>query len=100
MVVRPSRWARHSQASFPDGQECSKGPPGGSGVVGKPSRMAGSCREAISKGWEWLGMVERPSRRTRSGREAIPDGRELSGGHLGGPGVAGNGRDALLAGRE
>ena len=49
--------------ALPDVREWSGGPPGCPGVVGRPTRMSGSGREAISNGWEAL----------MDGREALPD---------------------------
>ena len=54
-----------SQKALPNVQECSRGPPGCPGVVGRHFRMIG-----------------RPSRMSRRGREALPDVREWSGGHF------------------
>ena len=36
-------------------RECLRGPPGYPVVVGRPSRMSGSGREALSDVWEWSG---------------------------------------------
>ena len=40
---------------LPDVREWFGGPPGYPGVVGSPSRMSGSGREALPNVWEWLG---------------------------------------------
>ena len=54
-------------------------------MVGKPSRMYGSGREALKDAWGWLGgpfrsqgVVERPSRMSMSGWQTLPDVREWS----------------------
>ena len=79
----------------PDVQEWSGGSPGCqgvvlipsrmSGVVGRPSRMFGSGREALQNVREWsgypprcLGVVGSPSQMFGSGRDAIQDVREWS----------------------
>ena len=64
-------------------REWSGGPPGCAGVVGRPSRMSGSGREAcrisgsgrkaIPNVWEWSGG---PPQMSRSGRETLPDVQE------------------------
>ena len=95
MVGRPSWIAR---------RRCG-GPPEGPGVVGRPTRRAGSDREAglpiASSGWEavlegreWLGgstggpgAVGRHFRSVKSGLEALSEGREWSEGPPEGPGV-------------
>ena len=41
--------------ALPDMWEWSEGPPGCSGVVGRPSRMSGSGREAFQDVREWTG---------------------------------------------
>ena len=64
MVIRPSCWAGNSRKALLEGQEWSKGPPGGQGVVGRSSQRVG-----------------RPSRRAGSIWEAHPEGRECSGAH-------------------
>ena len=48
------------------------GPSGYPGVVGRPSRMPGSCRETLP----YLVVVGSPSRMSGSGREALPDVRK------------------------
>ena len=61
---------------LPDVQVCSRGSPRSPGVVGTPSQMYGS-------GWETLPdirVVEWPSRMSGSCREALTDVREWSGG--------------------
>ena len=75
---------------LPDGREKSGCPPECPGVVGKPSRMSRSGREAHPNVREWsedppdvrewsgcsrgfAGEVERPSRMSRSSRKALPD---------------------------
>ena len=96
------------QEALPDVRVWSEGPPGCPGVVGRPSRMSGSGREALTVGretfpnvWEWSGgppgcpgVVRRPSRMSGSGRVTLPDVRsgqedlldvcECSGGVTGG----------------
>ena len=41
--------------AFPVIREWSGGPLGCPGVVGRSSRMSGSCREALTDVWGWLG---------------------------------------------
>ena len=66
------------QEAHPDVREWSGGPPGCPGVFERPSRMPGSCREALPYsvvvGRASL-MCERPSRMPCSGQEALPDVR-------------------------
>ena len=69
-----------------------------SGVVGRPSRMSGSGREALPDVREWsggppgcLGVVGRTSRMSGSSREVLPDVREW----LGGPPGSRSGWEAL-----
>ena len=59
--------------AFPDIQQWSRGPPECPGVVGRPSQMSGSYREALR-------MSRKPSQMSRSGREAVPHLRKWSGG--------------------
>ena len=68
------------------GWEWYGGPPGGQGVVGRPSRMAWSGQEAFPEGREWSGdpmggpgVVWRSSRMPGSGLEALLEGRDLTG---------------------
>ena len=65
-----------------DFREWSRGPLGCSGVVGRPSHMSGSGREALPYVRErsggppiWPGVVGRHSRMFGSGREALPNVR-------------------------
>ena len=69
-----------------EGREWLGGPPGGPGVVGKPS-----CRSEV---------VGRPFRRSGSDRETLPEVRELSGGHPVGPGVFGRPFERDMSGRK
>ena len=69
-------------------------------VVGRPSRMSGSGREARQDVQEWSGgppgcpeMVGKPSRMSGSGWEALPDVREWSRGLPGYPGGPPNVRE-------
>ena len=45
--------SRSGWEAFPDVREWSRGPPGCPGVVGRPSRMSGSVREALPVVQEW-----------------------------------------------
>ena len=86
-----SGWEAHQVVRVRSG-----GPPGCPGVVGRPSRISGSGREALPNSLkahpdvqEWSGcpsgrsgvppecpgVVGRPSRMLGSGRESIPDAR-------------------------
>ena len=49
-----------------------------SGVVGRPSQMSKSCREALSEGGlpRCPGVVGRPSQMSERGREALRDVQE------------------------
>ena len=65
-------------------------------MVGRPSRRAGSGREALPAGCERLGgppggtgVDGSPSQRAKLGQEAIPDSQEWSGGPPGGLGMVG-----------
>ena len=61
--MRPSRMSGSGPESLPDVRgdpeslskvrECSVGPPGSLGVVGRPSRMFGCGREALANIREW-----------------------------------------------
>ena len=73
MVERPSWSARNGREAIFESREWSGGPPGGTGVVEKPSRIAGSGREYLLKG-----------------REDLSVSREGSGGPPRGPGVVRN----------
>ena len=66
-------------------------------MFGRPSRLSGSGREALSDVWELSGIpyglqgvVERLSRMSGSGREALLDVRQLQGGPPVCPGVVGS----------
>ena len=59
--------------------------------------MIGNGQEAFPKDQEWSGG---PPQRAGSDRETLPVGREWSEGFSKGSGVNGNGREALLEGRE
>ena len=55
-------------------------------MIGWPTQMSGSGREALHNVWEWSRdlagcpeLVVRPSRVSVSGREALPDERKWSG---------------------
>ena len=75
-----------------DVRECSEGPHGCPGVVGRPSRMSGSGRAAIQMTRnvrETPLDVREACRMSGSGRKAIPDVREWLGGPLECPGVVG-----------
>ena len=49
----------------------SGGPPGGPGVIERPARMVGSCRETLPKNREWSGGPPEGSRVIGSGWEAL-----------------------------
>ena len=55
--------------ALPNVWEWLGGPSGCPGVVGRPSRMPGSCREALSHPV----VVGRPSQMSCCGQEALPD---------------------------
>ena len=74
---------RDWSVGLPDVWECSRGPPDCQVVVGRPSRMSGSSRDALQDVREWSGgppgcpgVVGMPSRMSGSGRETLPDVRE------------------------
>ena len=50
-------------------REWTGGPPGCSGLVGRPSRMF----EVVGGPYRYPEVVERPSRMSESGRETLPD---------------------------
>ena len=62
----------NGQDALPDVQEWSRCPPGCRGVVGRPFRMSGRCRETLLEVQKWC--------------ESLPDVREWSGGLSGCPG--------------
>ena len=82
-----------------EGREESGGPPGGVGVVGRPSRRVGKSyrrtgrrREALLEGWEylqegWEAFLEAGSGQEpfSEGRDVLPEFWEGSGGPPGGP---------------
>ena len=82
----PSWWSGSGRVSISENkdaltevQEWSGGPPGGPGLVERPSQRSGSGQEALPKVREWSGgplggpgVVGRPSQRSGSGREARP----------------------------
>ena len=90
MVGRPSWKNMRTSGRTESGQ---KGHPKGPGVVWRPSRRAGSGREALLEGHEDLlkdrEWSEGPSQRAGSGREAFPQGRERTRGPPGRPRVVG-----------
>ena len=70
---------------LPVDRDWSGGPPGYPGEVGRPFRMTGSGREALSDDREWSGgpsgcpgVVLSLTRMSGSGREALLDVREWS----------------------
>ena len=81
------RKSRSGQKALVDVWEWSGNPPGYPGgplecprVVGRPSRMSGSGRQALINDWVFLGgstgcpgVVERLSRMSGSGQETLPD---------------------------
>ena len=65
--------------TLPDDRDWSGDPPRCPGVVGKPSRMSRSGREALKDVQEWSrglqgcpGVVGRPSKMSGGGREVLP----------------------------
>ena len=76
-------------------------------MVERPSRMSGSCREALPDVQKWSGgppgcpgVVGRPYRMSGSGREAFRDGRKWSGGPPGCLRVVGRPFQRSESGRE
>ena len=116
--------SRSGQDALVDVREWTGCPPGCPGVVGRPLRMSGSCRQTlldVRELWEALqdvrecsggspkcpGVVGRPSRMSGCGREALPDVRKWSKDPPGCPGaferpswMSGSGREALPDVRE
>ena len=81
--------SERSQKTHPDVQEWLGSPPKSQGVVGRPTRMSGSGREAILDVRELSGgppgspeVVEGLFQMSGSGREALLDARDLTGGPL------------------
>ena len=104
-----SRMSGSGREAILDVREWSGGPPGCLGVVERTSRMSGSCQETLSDCGRpsQMGMVGSPSSMSESGREAFPEFRVWSGGPPVCTGVVGmfswmcrSGREALLDDRE
>ena len=96
MVGRSYHSSRSGRETLPEAQEWSSGLPGGSGVVGMPSRRSGSGQEVLPQFQEWSvgpsggpGVVKWPTRRFWSGRDAFPEVQESSVGPPRGPGLVG-----------
>ena len=77
-----SRKYGSGREDLPDVLECSGGPPGSPGVIGRPTQMSASGREALRYALEWSGspsgcpgMVGSPSLMFGSGREVLPEVR-------------------------
>ena len=69
MVGKPSRMCEIGGEAHPDVREWSGVPPGCPGVVGRPSRISGSSREAL--------LISGSDQETLTdGREALPDVRK------------------------
>ena len=87
--------------------EVSVAPPGDPEMLGRPSRMSGSCRKTLPEIWKWSGdppkgleVVGRLSRRSGSGRETLPDVWKSSGDPPKGPEVVGRPSQKFGSGRE